>query len=71
MTNRTGLRQHEPDVAVIVTVPVPTPAAMPFTSTVATEFAEELQVTEVSNCVLPSSKLPTAVNCWLVPAAIV
>jgi len=61
----------DPEVAVMVTVPVPTPLARPLTSTVAVPVAEELQVTDVSNCVLPSSKLPTAVNCWLVPAAIV
>jgi hypothetical protein len=60
----------EPDVAVIVAAPVPTPVASPFTSTVATELEEVLQLTGWSSCVLPSSKLPIAVNCWLVPAAI-
>lgn len=53
----------EPDVAVMVEVPVPTPVATPLTSTDATEFDEELHVMDVRSCVLPSSKLPTAVNC--------
>ena len=61
----------DPDVAVIVAVPVPTPIAMPLTSTEATEVNEELQVTDCSSCVLPSSKLPTAVNCCSVPAEMV
>lgn len=69
-TVRVAVPLTEPEVAVMVTCPVPTPVAMPLTSMVA-EAAEELHVTEVRSCVLPSSKLPTAVNCWLVPAAIV
>jgi hypothetical protein len=60
----------DPDAAVIVDVPALTPAASPFESTLATELADELHVTEVSNCVLPSSKLPTALNCCWVPTAI-
>lgn len=53
----------EPEVAVSVAVPVPTAVTSPLVLTVATEFEDELQVSEVSSCVLPSSKLPTAVNC--------
>jgi len=52
----------EPEVAVIVAVPVLTPMANPLEFTVA-EFDELLQVTFCSSCVLPSSKLPVAVNC--------
>lgn len=53
----------EPDVAVIVAVPVPTAVARPAELTVATEEDDEDQVTEVNSCVLPSLKLPTALNC--------
>lgn len=60
----------EPEVAVMLLVPVPTAAAMPLTgSTVATPVSEDDQVTELSNCVLPSSKVPTAVNACVVPIA--
>ena len=52
----------EPEVAVIVAVPVPTPVANPLEVIVA-EFDVLLQVTFCSSCVLPSSKLPVAVNC--------
>lgn len=60
----------DPDVAVIVVVPALTPAASPLELMLATELADELQVTEVNSCVLPSSKLPIAVNCCCVPTAI-
>jgi len=53
----------DPDVAVIVVVPVPVLVASPVVSMVATELAEEDQTNDVNSCVLPSSKLPTAVNC--------
>jgi hypothetical protein len=60
----------DPDVAVIVVVPALTPAASPPELMLATEVDDELQVTDVNSCVLPSSKLPTALNCCCVPAAI-
>lgn len=53
----------DPELALIVAVPVPTLVARPESSTVATEVAVEDQLTDVSSCVLPSSKLPTALNC--------
>ncbi len=53
----------DPDVAVIVVVPVPTLVASPVGSMVATDVEDEDQASEVSSWVLPSSKLPTAVNC--------
>ena len=59
----------EPELAVIVVKPVPTLVATPVESTVATDKDEEDQVTDWSHCVLPSSKLPTAVNSCVVPSA--
>ena len=61
----------DPDVAVIVAVPVPTPDTSPVEFTVATDAGAELQLSDCSSCVLPSSKLPTAVNGNVVPAAMV
>ena len=61
----------EPEVAVMVVLPVPVLAASPVESIAATEVAEELQVTSGNNCVLPSSKVPTALNCCVVPSAMV
>jgi len=36
----------EPEAAVMVALPVPTPVASPFTSTAATEIEDELQLTD-------------------------
>ncbi len=60
-----------PDEAVMVAVPVPVLLANPVESMVAIEVEDEDQVSGVSNCMLPSSKLPTAVNCTVVPSAMV
>lgn len=60
----------EPEAAVMVVVPVPTLVASPAEFTVATELDEEDQVAPTSNCVLPSSKFPIALNCCTVPIAI-
>ena len=59
-----------PELAVMVALPAPIAVAMPLELTVATPVELEDQLTEVSNCVLPSSKLPTALNCCAVPSAI-
>jgi hypothetical protein len=59
----------EAEVAVIVVVPVPMLVASPLASTVATELEEDVQVTDGKSWVLPSSKLPTALNCSEVPSA--
>ena len=59
------------EVAVTVAVPVPVLLANPVASILTTAVEEEDHVTDVSNCVLPSSKLPTAVNGSVVPSAIV
>lgn len=60
----------DPLLAVIVVLPVPALVVSPLASTVATLLEEEDQVNAVNNCVLPSSKLPTALNCAVVPIAI-
>jgi hypothetical protein len=57
------------DVAAIVVVPVPTLVASPAEFTVATEAEVEDQVAPTSSCVLPSSKLPMALNCCELPMA--
>jgi hypothetical protein len=63
VTVRDAVPLTDPDVAVTVVVPVPTLVASPVVSIVATALEEEDQDNEVNSCVLPSSKLPTAVNC--------
>jgi hypothetical protein len=57
------------EVAVIVVVPVPMLVASPAEFTVATEVELEDQVAPTSNCVLPSSKFPMALNCCELPMA--
>jgi hypothetical protein len=63
VTVRLALPVTDPEVAEMVAVPAATPLAKPDEFTDAVPVAEDDQVTEVSNCVLPSSKLPVAVNC--------
>lgn len=69
VTVSTAVPVTEPEAAVIVAVPVPTVVAKPAELMVATEEEEEDHATDGNSCVLPSSKLPTALNCWLVPTA--
>lgn len=71
VTVSTAVPLTEPEVAVTVAIPVPTVVANPVELMVATEEEEEDHATEGSSCVLPSSKLPTALNCWFVPTAMV
>jgi len=52
-----------PEIALIVVVPVPTAVARPDASMVETLIGDADHVTEVSSWVLPSSKVPMAVNC--------
>jgi len=64
-----------PDVAVIVVVPVETEVASPLEPAallmVATVVDDELQITDVVTfCVVLSEKVPAAVNCCVVPGAI-
>src|SRR5262249_26236896 len=60
-----------PDVTLTVDVPAPTASPNPFWSIVNTLDELEDHSADTNTCVLPSSKLPTAVNCCWVPAAIV
>ena len=63
VTVRDAVPLTAPEVAVIVAEPVPVLVASPELLMDAT-FASELdQVIDVSCCVLPSSKMPVAVNC--------
>ncbi len=63
-----------PDVAVMVVLPAATPEARPLEPPalliVATAGADEFQVTDaVRTCVVPSEYVPVAVNCRVVPLA--
>jgi hypothetical protein len=56
---------------VIVEVPTPAPLASPDALIVAIEVVPELHVTvPVRFCVVPSLKVPVAVNCWVAPLVI-
>jgi hypothetical protein len=70
VTVRDAVPVTDPDAAVIVVVPVPKLVANPLASTEATALDEDDQLTDDNNCVLPSSKLPTALNCSVLPNAI-
>jgi hypothetical protein len=61
----------EPDVALSVALPAATAVTTPEESTVRTPGALEDHCADGRICVLPSSKVPVAVNCCAVPAAIV
>lgn len=71
LTVRDAVPVTPPEAAVTVVVPVPVLLANPVVSIAATDVEDEDQVTDVSNWVLPSSKLPTALNCRVVPTAMV
>src|SRR5690242_3054391 len=58
-----------PDTTLTVDVPGPTATPSPFASIVSTLVALDDHSAAVSTCVLPSSKLPLAVNCCCVPPA--
>ena len=58
----------DPDVAVMVVVPSPVLTADPEALSIA-DAAEEFQLTDGRSCVLPSLKVPVAVNCWPVRKA--
>jgi hypothetical protein len=74
VTASVALADMLPDVAVIVVEPTATGVVSPFEPAVllmaATDVADELQVTVVVRfCVDPSEYVPVAVNCWVVPSA--
>ena len=63
LTVTLALPVTEPEMAEIVACPADNALTRPEELTEALLVAEDDQVTEVSNCVLPSSKVPVAVNC--------
>jgi hypothetical protein len=74
VTVRVVVPETPPDTVVIVVVPVATGVAMPLLPAtlliVATDVADELQVAEtVRSCVVLPEKVPVALNCWVVPIA--
>ena len=59
-----------PSVAVIVVAPVASVEARPVVEIVAAAVFDDAQMTEpVRFCVVPSVKVPVAVNCWVSPLA--
>jgi len=61
-----------PDVAPMVELPAAMVVASPAALIVATAAVEDVHVTAlVTSCMLPSLKVPAAVNCCICPAAIV
>ena len=61
----------DPDVALMFAVPAATLVASPVLPTVAVDVVSDDQVADaVRFCVLPSVKVPVAVNCCVVPSAI-
>jgi hypothetical protein len=60
----------EPEVALMVANPAPTEVASPEALTVAVPGAADDHLTDARSCVLPSSNVPTALNCRVVPSAI-
>src|SRR6266568_1433939 len=72
VTVRVELPDTFPDAAVISAAPTARPLACPLLPaallTAATAGSDEIQVTEpVRSWVLPSEKIPVALNCWLSP----
>ena len=61
----------EPEIDPEAAVMLADPAVTPVTFLTVTEFmSEDQSAEEVSSCMLPSVKVPVAVNCSLVPAEI-
>src|SRR5580692_3612377 len=61
-----------PEVAVMVVEPVATPVAKPLVEIVATPVGEVVHVAVLERfCVVLSEKVPVAVNCCVLPLAIV
>ncbi len=68
VTVRVVLPETVPEVAVMVVVPVARAVARPLLSITATIVLDELQLAcVVISCVVPSEKVPVAVNCWVAP----
>src|ERR1700756_4512743 len=61
----------EPTVAAMVVLPLAIPVASPWTLIVATAGEDEVHTTDAEiSCVLLSLKVPVAVNCFVVPIAV-
>jgi hypothetical protein len=60
-----------PDTTLTVELPGPTASPSPLASSVRTPVELDDHNADLSTCVLPSSKLPVAVNCCCVPGAMV
>ena len=72
MTVSVVLAETAPEVAAMVVVPAVRAVTRPFPLIVATAVLLEVQVTElVTSCVVPSEKVPMAVNCWVVAPGMV
>jgi hypothetical protein len=70
VTVRLAVAETEPEVALIVAIPVPALVATPLLLMVATVAVDEVHTTEVvMSCELPSLYAPVAVNAWPVPSA--
>jgi hypothetical protein len=68
VTVRVVIPETVPEVAVTAAVPIAMAVAKPLMLTVATNGLDELQATcVVISWVVPSEKVPVAVNCWVVP----
>jgi hypothetical protein len=68
VTVRVVLPERVPEVAVMIVVPAARAVARPLLSTAATYGLSELHVTcAVISWVVPSEKVPVAVNCWVAP----
>lgn len=72
MTVSVVLAQTAPEVAVMVVVPAVRAVPRPLLLIVAIAVLMEVQVTKlVTSRIVPSEKAPIAVNCWVVPPAMV
>jgi hypothetical protein len=70
-TEKVAFAVTDPDVAVTVALPAAIPTASPAVSIVATAGADDVHVTVfVMLPVVPSEKIPVAVNCCLCPTRI-
>ncbi len=70
VTVKVAVPDMSPEVAVMVVVPAATDAARPALLIVATAVSDELHVADaVKSCVVLSEYVPVAVNCCVVPRA--
>ena len=60
----------DPEVALMLAAPTVTLTASPLFTVAADGLSDNHVAEAVKSCVLPSVKVPVAVNCWVVPSAI-